>query len=281
MRRLKFLPAKASAVRKNGVAKGCSMIFRGLLACAMLCEVFAFGQAPSHQVPQPRDPSDHLGWTSLFDGNTLAGWEGDTNVWHAKDDAIVCQIDNAPQTRDGQTFLTLLNRQPKNFELTLDVKIEGVGADSGIQFRSYRTTPRSGSTLPQDPKWYVGGYQFDLDFVNIYNGQVAEGSQLGRGIIATRGQLVHAEKGKTPELTAALGTPEELGGYYRINDWNHIHLIARDRVLIQIINGHVTGMLIDDDDQYFKAKGLIALQCAGKGSVRLSFRDLWLKEFKD
>jgi hypothetical protein len=249
-------------------------LFTALLLTATMCAQVA------HQQPVPIDMSNHDGWTSLFDGKTLSGWSGDAKVWRVEDGAIVGQFDPPPNTRNGQTFLILNERQPGDFELTLDVKIEGTGADSGIQFRSYPTTPAPGATGPQDPKYYVGGYQYDLDFIDNYTGQVAEGSPLGRGIIATRGQVVHTETGKPPELTAELGTPESLGGYFKINGWNHLHLIARGHVLIQILNGHVMAILVDDAPQA-KDKGIIALQCGGRGQVKLSFRDLWLKEYKN
>lgn len=254
------------------------MQLRVSLVCAMLAQAVALCQAP-HVTPKPIDPANHEGWVSLFDGKTLDGWDGDPKVWRVADGAIIGQYDPAPGARNGQTFLILKDKEPGDFEMVMDVKIEGTGADSGLQFRSYRTSPGRSSTPGQDSQWFVGGYQFDLDFVNNNNGLVGESSSSGRGVIATRGQLVHTQSGKPPELTAELaGDPRELAGYVKINDWNHIHLIARDHMFVQIINGHLAAMLIDDDEQHFKTKGLIALQCAGRGQVKLSFRDLWLKE---
>jgi hypothetical protein len=37
-----------------------------------------------------------------------------------------------------------------------------------------------------------------------------------------RGEVVQAQTGKPPRLLASLGTTEELGGYFKINDWNQI-----------------------------------------------------------
>src|ERR1700676_3619291 len=37
---------------------------------------------------QPFDYSDNDGWLSLFDGQTLNGWDGDPRFWSVKDGAI-------------------------------------------------------------------------------------------------------------------------------------------------------------------------------------------------
>jgi len=35
--------------------------------------------------------------------------------------------------------------------------------------------------------------------------------------------------------------------FIKIEDWNEMHIIARGNVHVQIMNGHVMSMLIDDD----------------------------------
>ena len=37
---------------------------------------------------QPFDYADNEGWVSLFDGQTLNGWDGDSRFWSVKDGAI-------------------------------------------------------------------------------------------------------------------------------------------------------------------------------------------------
>ena len=34
--------------------------------------------------PDPIDFDDHTGWTSMFDGSTLKGWDGSTEVWRVE-----------------------------------------------------------------------------------------------------------------------------------------------------------------------------------------------------
>ncbi len=39
--------------------------------------------------PDPIDFNDHEGWTQIFDGKTLKGWDGTPDVWHVEDGSIV------------------------------------------------------------------------------------------------------------------------------------------------------------------------------------------------
>jgi len=242
--------------------------------------------------PEPIDFNDHPGWTQLFDGQSLNGWDGNSDVWKIADGAIIGEYTTPAGTRNGQTFLIWKGGQPADFELKLEIKLEGLGADSGIQYRGY-LLPGQGRgvggqgqvaspaaqppTSPQAAQWNLGGYQFDFNFPGNYNGQIAEAGANARGIIAYRGQIVRTEEGKRPRLLSTSGSIEELGGYFKVGDWNQIHLIARGNTLIQMINGHFMAMLIDEDSSKSKAKGLIGLQCAGNGPVRISFRNIWIK----
>ncbi|SVE37555.1 uncharacterized protein METZ01_LOCUS490409, partial [marine metagenome] len=71
---------------------------------------------------------------SLFDGKTLDGWNGDPKFWKVADGAIVGQTTKETPTR-GNTFIIWKGGVLKDFDLTLDFKIEG--GNSGIQYRSF------------------------------------------------------------------------------------------------------------------------------------------------
>ena len=231
----------------------------------------------------PTDWNNHDGYTSLFDGNTLTGWAGDAKVWSVEDNAIVGQYKSPEGARNPETFLILQGKEPADFDLRLEIKLQGVTADSGIQYRSYiapPTPPRPGApAMPQaDPRYIVGGYQCDANFIGNYTGQVVDGH--GRIIVASRSEVVHAETGKPMERIAVVGTREELGGYWHPNEWNQMEIVARGHVLTHILNGHVMAVFIDDDRTKLREKGLIALQTAGSGTVKISFRNVWLKDLQ-
>ena len=71
---------------------------------------------------------------SLFDGKSLAGWEGDTTkVWRVRDGVIVGgSLEGNPRNE----FLATL-KSYKNFHLRLEYKLVGTSGfvNSGVQFR--------------------------------------------------------------------------------------------------------------------------------------------------
>src|ERR1700733_994170 len=53
--------------------------------------------------PPMADFNDHAGFVQIFDGTTLNGWDGDTNVWKVANGAIV---GNPPADKPvGTTFI--------------------------------------------------------------------------------------------------------------------------------------------------------------------------------
>ena len=226
--------------------------------------------------PEPIAFDDHVGWQAIFDGSSLKDWDGNMDVWRLENGAIVGT--STPEKPSGTTYIVWKGGEPKNFELKLEMKLEGPGLNSGIQYRSAITPPpqgRSGQNQnPANAKFNLKGYQADFDYLGRYTGQLYE-QGTGRGIIAWRGQVVRTEQAKRPRLLAMLGDPDELKGYIKVNDWNQVHIIARGNEMIHIVNGHVMSIFIDDDPTMAVAQGVIGLQIEGTGKV--SFRNLWLK----
>jgi hypothetical protein len=248
--------------------------------------------------PDPIDFNNHDGWTQIFDGKTLNGWDGTPDVWHVEDGAIVGE--SSPEHPSGTTNIIWRGGEPSNFELKVEMKLEGTGANGGIQYRSLNVPPGPPPQIPADrlaqltdeqrqqvrqmqalgqkyAKWNVNGYQADFDYANTYTGQLYEqGSP--RRIIAWRGQVVEAEQGKKPRLLATLANSDELKSFIKPGDWNQYEVIADGRTLTHILNGHVMSVLVDTDPTFSQAKGLIAFEIEGGGVVKISHRNIWLKK---
>ena len=249
-----------------------------LIALAGLAQQQGRGGGTRFSQPDPIDFDDHAGWQSMFDGATLKGWDGSSDVWRVESGAIVGE--SSPEKPAGTTYIIWQGGEPKNFELKAEIKLEGNTANSGIQYRSARVAPaqiQGGPTPnPKFAKWNLKGYQADFDFANRYSGQLYE-QGTPRGIIAWRGQVVRAEQGKKPRLLSTLGDGDQLKEYIKTGDWNQMHVIARGNMLMHMLNGHVMAVFVDDDPTMSAAQGVIGLQIEGGGNVKISFRNLWLK----
>jgi catechol 2,3-dioxygenase-like lactoylglutathione lyase family enzyme len=228
----------------------------------------------------PIDFNDHTGWVSLFDGTTLKGWDGPTDLWHVESGTIVVRSKLEPPT--GPTYLLWQGGEPKDFEFKWEVKLEGEGANSGVQFRAVRLGEVQGN--PRS-KWETRGYQADLDNANANTGALIEccsGPRRGvppRPDRAFRGQVVRTAlaEGQKPSLVATIGDPDALKSRWKVGDWNQLHLVARGRTMLFYINGQLMSVLIDDHPTMFVDHGVLAIQLEGRGDNTASFRNLWLK----
>jgi len=243
--------------------------------------------------PEPINFDDHDGWTQIFDGKTLKDWDGDSDVWHVEDGAIVGE--SSPEHPSGTTNIIWRGGEPANFELKLEMKLEGNGANGGVQYRSFHVEPNL-EPLPADltpeqraqrqqrqdldkkhAKWNLSGYQADFDYDNKYTGQLYEQSS-PRGIIAWRGQVVATEPNKKPTLLALLGTSDEMKAFIKPGEWNQVEIIADGNMLTHIINGHIMSLLVDTDTKFSQSKGVIALEIEGPGNLKIRHRNIWLKK---
>ena len=286
---------------------------RGTFAAAALAALIVFHSVPGaaqparggggFSQPDPVDFNDHEGWTSLFDGASLKGWDGDTSYWRVENGAITSE--STCERPTGTIYLVWQGGEAADFEMKLEMRGEGAEVNSGVQYRGAIVPPRpappqatpasapaappraaSGNcpsgqprgappTAASQAKWTMSGAQFDFDGRNTYSGQYYEQST-GRGIVAWRGQVVRTEQGKKPRLLATLGDREELGGFVKIDNWNQLHIIARGNTMTHIINGHMMSILVDDDPTMFKKSGLIGFEIEGTGKI--SIRNIYLKK---
>jgi len=217
--------------------------------------------------PEPAT-GDEPGFTSMFDGKTLNGWEGDPKYWHVDDGTMVGEI--TPETLiKSNTFVIWRGGAPKDFELKVDYRITS-GGNSGINYRSV-VVP---DAVTPDNKFAMRGYQFDIDGQDRYTGQNYE--EKGRLFLALRGQMTHVVGGRKPIILSTLGDAKELAAFIT-KDWNAIHLIVRGNVLIHTMNGHVMSITVDDDVPKRTMEGLIGVQVHVGGPMKVEYRNWRLK----
>ncbi len=192
-------------------------------------------------------PLEETGFQQIFDGKSLNGWDCDPDFWRVENGVIVGETKAGHQPKQN-IFCVWKGGSPADFELKLQYKL--TGGNSGIQYRSVE--------LPEVNKWVMKGYQADIDAQQQYSGQIYE--ERGRGFLALRGQISYVSDGKKSGSIGSTGDGNELKGLIKNDDWNDMHIVARGNTLIQLINGRVMSMLIDDDKAGRKMDGEIGIQ---------------------
>jgi hypothetical protein len=96
-----------------------------------------------------------------------------------------------------------------------------------------------------------------------------------------RGQAVHVATGAGPQVIGALQrSADELKAIIKPDDWNQVHIIARGNTILQILNGAVSSIVVDDDTKNRVMSGLIGLQLHAGEPMQVQFRNIWLKRLQ-
>lgn len=209
-------------------------------------------------------------WQSLFDGQTLEGWDGDPQLWSVEDGAITGKT--TPETQLKQnSFIIWRGGEVANFELELEYRI--VEGNSGIQYRSFEV---------EDNKWVVGGYQADFEAGDRYSG-ILYGERF-RGILADRGQkteITRTEDKKKIQINVvgSVGDSNEIGSKIKKEDWNDYLITAKDFHFVHKING-VTTCEATDNEQQRRESGILALQLHAGPPMKVQFRNIQIRHTK-
>lgn len=186
--------------------------------------------------------------TSLFDGKTFQGWEGDTKkTWRIENGAIVGG--SLTETVPRNDFL-VTTKSYGDFVLRLKFKLEGTEGfiNSGVQFRSQRAV---------EPAHEMVGYQADLG--DKYWGSLYDETRRNR-VLA----------GPEPALIQKI---------LKRSDWNDYEIRAEGRRIRLSINGTQT-VDYTEPDQSIPQSGLIGLQIHGGGKAVVSFKDITIQELE-
>jgi hypothetical protein len=209
----------------------------GLLAASALLRAGAINTLSQEEKKE--------GFTLLFNGKNLDGWDGDPVRWSVQNGLIVGSSDGHPFKVN--TFL-IHKGTYNNFILKADIKLRN--HNSGIQFRSEQ--------LPGEG-WMVRGYQADASEVDDAKsawGNLYEERLRGRNVM------------KTPDQGWVIAKPLVHHG-----DWNTYEILADGDHIRLTFNGTVT---IDTHDSA-ASSGIIALQLHAGPEMRVEFRNLKIK----
>jgi hypothetical protein len=188
------------------------------------------------------DPSKPV---PLFDGKTLAGWEGDTaKTWRVEDGAIV---GGSLEEMVARNEFLATTREYGDFDLRLKYKLIGTEGfvNGGVQFRSQR--------IPNHHE--VRGYQADLG--KGFDGALYDESRRNR-ILAQPSEQV---------LSQAL----------KKEGWNDYRIRAEGPRIQLWLNG-VQTVDYTEPDADVDRKGMIALQIHGGAKAVVRYKDIEIEE---
>jgi hypothetical protein len=226
---------------------------------------------------------DNDGFVKIFNGKTLAGWEGDPTYWRVENGNLVGEITPSTLLKTN-SFIIWQGGSPADFEIKLEFKITKSG-NSGINYRS---------PLLTDVPHALKGYQADIDGANHYTGQNYE--ERARTTLAYIGERVSVDvlANSTDELkdhiknnawlvrtvNGSLGKSDELIKTIHSDDWNTCHIVAKGNRLLHYINDILMSDVTDNDPVNRKSAGLIGVQVHVGPPMKVEYRNIRLKKIK-
>jgi hypothetical protein len=180
---------------------------------------------------------------AIFDGKTLAGWEGDRAIFRIQDGAVV---GGTLDRRIARNEFLCTTKTYGDFELRLKVKLlGGEGANAGIQFRTSR--------IPNHHE--VSGYQADMG--KGYWGALYDESR--------RNKIL-----KGPDQ-------EKMKSVIKLDDWNDYRIRAEGRRIQIWVNGTQTVDYVEEDPK-IETAGVSCLQIHGGPPSEAWYKDITLTD---
>ena len=199
---------------------------------------------------------------ALFDGETLEGWTAqDMSYWSVEDGAITAQ--STPENPcEMNQFLVWQGGDVADFELQLKFRLANNQGNSGIQFRSEIAANGHG-TGPQADILPSGAWLGA--FCSEYTGR--------KTLVAANGHKTIVEEDGTYNTT-------RIGDDVSLNEpgeWNDYHIAANGNRMVFRVNGEVSAEVIDNQAEYFRPSGILALQLRSGPPMKVQFKDIRLK----
>lgn len=214
--------------------------------------------------PERQPQRADQGFTSLFNGRDLTGWDGKPGCWEVRDGEIWCT-----GVAKERNWLIWRTDQPGDFVLRLEFRWDK--GNSGVQVRS-----------DDQGDWQVFGYQVEVaqqDVMGLWHHSLLpkdHAKKEQRHLMALAGEeVVISESGE--KLVKQVADAEKIKAAYSEHEWNTMEIIAQGDTLTQKINGIVFSVLTDHDRDMKRSKGFIAFQDHGKG-CKVAFRNIRLKQ---
>jgi hypothetical protein len=225
-------------------------IFRVLSQPIVLIAMFvSAGVIPAVLNVRAAEPAKgEEGFTSLFDGKSLAGWEGDKKIFRVEEGAI---IGGSLKEKIDHNYFLRSTKEYGDFELRLKARLVGDGGNAGVQFRTAK--------IPNHHE--VSGYQCDMGIMDGKNiwGALYDESRRNKFLV--------------------VGPDEELKKSMRKDGWNDF-VVRCEGPHIQIwVNGIQTVDYTEKEESIART-GILAVQIHGGPPSEASYKEIRIKELK-
>ena len=182
---------------------------------------------------------------SLFDGKSLANWEGNAKLWRVEDGVITGG--SLTETVRANDFLAT-TRDFTNFIVRFKIKLTGTNGfiNSGFQIRSQR--------VPNNSE--MAGYQCDFGEPNWYG-------------------AIYDESRRNKVMSAS--DMKALRPVIKLNDWNEYVIRADGPRVTTWING-VMGTDYTEADANIVEWGKLGIQVHGGGKALVQVKDISIEE---
>jgi hypothetical protein len=211
---------------------------------------------------------DEAGFVSLFDGESLRGWEQgkSAGVWSVVDGVIVGDGDK------GVGYLSYERKHLEDFELRLSYRFPTGKGNSGISVRA---------VADEKGKRAFKSYHADLGHVGI------GGRILGAWDFHTPGRREHGcYRGQRLVIDGKdVGTVEPIVGAVTAEDlvkkgWNKVRLVVRGNRFQFYLNGKLSSEFVEHLPQARRLRsGMVQLQVHDPGMV-VEFKDVRMREIR-
>jgi hypothetical protein len=218
---------------------------------------------PAIAAPEPAAKPDAGGYVELFNGRDLTGWVGDPQYWSVQGGAITGVTDG---TLKMNHFITWQGGKPRNFELTVQVKVTA-GGNSGLQYRS-KMAPEYGPDV-------VAGYQCDV-VANTpeYNGMLYE--EKGRRILCHTGEKVIVAPDGQPWIVGTMPVQK-----FAPDQWHEFHVRVQGNHHQHWIDSFPTADVIDMDEKGRSLEGVFGMQVHVGPPMKIQFRNFKFRQLPD
>ncbi len=181
---------------------------------------------------------------SIFDGKTLAGWEGDAAWWRVEEGEI---RGGSATVKVPKNFFLATEKSYQNFDLRLKLRLTGTGfVNSGVQMRSVRV-PNSSE---------MSGYQ--VDYGKGWYGKIYDESR--------RNKVIAESKDAAGVLAAV-----------KEGEWNEYRILAEGTRIRSWVNG-VPALDYVEAEPNIAADGKIAIQIHSGGMAVIQAKDITIEE---